>query len=299
MASSGSWVAFVCSRARLWCRALCSEAYRGDRAAPRITYFLTVPFALLAIFVLSRLAEPGLRRVEESPPLRSQIRTTYTTIVERGQLRPIISAMVLCALLLQALVEFGPLWMVALAAPAFLFGPQWAGLMSAMGLGGVLGGRLSLERQARQQGAAGWRHGGVQPGPDDQSSFARRWPSWRKWSSLSLRSPPEPLSPGSSTTPCRQTSGPASLRESERSRWPVAFVPFALGFGLLSAMSVFSPGVDDCRHLGRRRRLAASPRTKPTKPDHNGRGRRGASQRNPPRPRPRGTVGPWSPADSQ
>ena len=36
------------------------------------------------------------------------------------------------------LLEFGPLWLVALAAPAFLNGPQWAGLMSAVGLGGIL-----------------------------------------------------------------------------------------------------------------------------------------------------------------
>ena len=40
--------------------------------------------------------------------------------------------------------------MVALAAPALLFGPQWAGLMSAMGLGGVLGGRFSLEQRSNK-----------------------------------------------------------------------------------------------------------------------------------------------------
>jgi MFS family permease len=130
--------------------ALVSSALAGGviaaLATPRLTYFLTVPFALVAIAVLSRLEEPSLHRVDEALPLRSQIRTTYTTIVARGRLRPIIGAMVLCALLLQALVEFGPLWMVALAAPAVLYGPQWAGLMSAMGLGGLLGGRLSLAR---------------------------------------------------------------------------------------------------------------------------------------------------------
>jgi MFS family permease len=134
--------------------ALVSSALVGGLMAavttPRVTYFLTVPFALLAICVLSRLNEPSLHRVEASPPLGNQIRTTYKTIMERGQLRPIISCMVLCALLLQALVEFGPLWMVALAAPALLFGPQWAGLMSAMGLGGVLGGRVSLETRANK-----------------------------------------------------------------------------------------------------------------------------------------------------
>lgn len=50
--------------------------------------------------------------------------------------------MVLTSVLLQALLEFGPLWMVALAAPAIFFGPQWAGLMGAFGLGGLLAGRL-------------------------------------------------------------------------------------------------------------------------------------------------------------
>jgi MFS family permease len=113
---------------------------------PRLTYFMTVPFCGLAIAALSRFREPRLHQAEEREPLREQVATTYKTIVERGRLRPIIIAMVLSGLLLQALVEFGPLWMVALAAPAFLFGPQWAGLMSALGLGGVLGGRLSITR---------------------------------------------------------------------------------------------------------------------------------------------------------
>ena len=54
--------------------------------------------------------------------------------------------MVLAALLLQALLEFGPLWMVALAAPTLLFGAHWAGLMSALGIGGALAGRMTLTR---------------------------------------------------------------------------------------------------------------------------------------------------------
>jgi MFS family permease len=50
--------------------------------------------------------------------------------------------MVLTALLLQVVLEFGPLWLVALAAPAIFYGPHFAGLTSALGLGGVLAGRL-------------------------------------------------------------------------------------------------------------------------------------------------------------
>ena len=113
-----------------------------------MTYFLTVPFVVLSIGVLSRFAEPSLHRSEQAQPLRQQIVTTYTTIVEQERLRPIIMTMVLSALLLQALLEFGPLWMVALAAPAILYGPQWAGLMSAVGLGGLLAARITLTRPA-------------------------------------------------------------------------------------------------------------------------------------------------------
>jgi hypothetical protein len=115
---------------------------------PRVTYFLTIPFTLLAIAALSRLEEPRLHRIDEAAPLRQHVATTYQTIVQRGRLRPIIVAMVLTALLLQVVIEFGPLWMVALAAPAVLYGPQWAGLMSAMGLGGLLAGRLSISHRA-------------------------------------------------------------------------------------------------------------------------------------------------------
>jgi hypothetical protein len=49
-------------------------------------------------------------------------------------------------LLSQAVFEFGPLWLVALAAPAALFGPYWAALVSTLGVGGYLTAKLNLER---------------------------------------------------------------------------------------------------------------------------------------------------------
>ena len=132
-------------RLRLWEGiALVSSALAGGGLASltsaRVTYFLTVPFAVLSISALSRFPEPQLHRAEQPMPLRGQIATSYRTIINRGRLRHIIATMVPCALLLQMLLEFGPLWLVALAAPAFLYGPQWAGLMSAVGLGGILTG---------------------------------------------------------------------------------------------------------------------------------------------------------------
>lgn len=53
------------------------------------------------------------------------------------------------AALTQTVFEFGPLWLVALAVPAVLYGPYWAALMSTIGIGGLLVERLHLERPTR------------------------------------------------------------------------------------------------------------------------------------------------------
>jgi MFS family permease len=114
----------------------------------RATYFITVPFIVAAGVALLRFREPRLHRAEEAEPLRQQIAATYRALLERGAVRPIVALLVLTALLLQATLEFGPLWLVALTVSAGLYGPQWAGLMAALGLGGLLGGRLVLSRPA-------------------------------------------------------------------------------------------------------------------------------------------------------
>ncbi len=108
---------------------------------PRATYFLTVPFAALSILALLRFREPTLHRSSEPVPLRRQLRQTVRALDRR--LAPVVALAVLAALLVQALYEFGPLWMVAIAAPAVLFGPYWAALMSTMAFGGLLAGRFS------------------------------------------------------------------------------------------------------------------------------------------------------------
>ena len=50
-------------------------------------------------------------------------------------------------MLTQAVFEFGPLWLVELAAPAVLYGPYWAALVSTLGVGGLLAAKLHLERR--------------------------------------------------------------------------------------------------------------------------------------------------------
>jgi predicted MFS family arabinose efflux permease len=115
---------------------------------PRLTYFLTVPVTALSIIALLRFREPQLHKAVEGIPLRTQIAVTYRTITRSGQLRPVVALAVLTSVLLTTIYEFGPLWLVALSASAVLYGPAWAGLMSTIGLGGLLAGRLPLDRPA-------------------------------------------------------------------------------------------------------------------------------------------------------
>jgi Putative zinc-finger len=113
----------------------------------RFTYFATAPLVGLAIIGFLRFEEPRLHQVAERVSLRSHIARTFRTMIT--------SRVVLCMLLLvaagglmsQAVFEFGPLWLVALAAPAVLYGPYWAVLVSTLGVAGLLIGKLNLERR--------------------------------------------------------------------------------------------------------------------------------------------------------
>ena len=66
-----------------------------------------------------------------------------------------VALAVLGALVSQTIFEFGPLWLVALSPRRSLYGPFWAALMATFGLGGLLAGRLPLDRTAPLAGVAG------------------------------------------------------------------------------------------------------------------------------------------------
>jgi MFS family permease len=113
----------------------------------RFTYFATIPLVGLAVIGFLRFEEPRLHQAAERVTLRSHIALTFRTMIT--------SRVVLCVLLLvaaggllsQAVFEFGPLWLVALEAPAVLYGPYWAVLVSTLGVAGLLIGKLNLERR--------------------------------------------------------------------------------------------------------------------------------------------------------
>ena len=114
----------------------------------RLTYFLTVPFVLLSVVAYLRFREPLLHKVSQPESLRRQLRLTVRSLTRNGRLLPIVTLAALSAVSLQLILEFGPLWLVALAVPAVFYGPYWAGLVSTLGLGGVLAGWIKLERTA-------------------------------------------------------------------------------------------------------------------------------------------------------
>jgi MFS family permease len=114
----------------------------------RLTYFASLPFVAVAIAAFLRFDEPRLHRTAEPFALRSHVALTYRTMIREPGVRQVMLLAALVGLLSQAVFEFGPLWLVALAAPAALFGPYWAALVSTLGVGGYLTSKLNLDHRA-------------------------------------------------------------------------------------------------------------------------------------------------------
>jgi MFS family permease len=131
--------------------ALVASALAGGAIAAvaplRATYFLTAPLLAGAGAALLLFREPRLHKAEAEESLRQQLASTYRTILAPGRLRAVVALTVAGSVLMQGMLEFGPLWLVALGVPAFLYGPHWAGLTSALGLGGLLGAQAWITRR--------------------------------------------------------------------------------------------------------------------------------------------------------
>jgi MFS family permease len=122
--------------------------------SPRATYFLTAPFVAASLVALLRFREPTLHRVAAPVPLRRHLASEYAAVRGGRGVLAIMVAMALCSMLLQVLFEFGPLWLLAVAAPAPVLGPFTAAMVSAQGFGELAAGRLGLDRPGRLTPAA-------------------------------------------------------------------------------------------------------------------------------------------------
>ncbi|HEY0870830.1 MAG TPA: hypothetical protein VGD55_10570, partial [Acidothermaceae bacterium] len=100
------------------------------------------------LIILTRFREPTLHRTGQASRLREHLAATRQTVTQQPGVAPIALTMMLGAALTQMLFEFGPLWLVAAAVPTAFFGPYTAAMTSTLGLGGLLAGRVQLNRPA-------------------------------------------------------------------------------------------------------------------------------------------------------
>ncbi|MDQ4051542.1 MAG: MFS transporter [Actinomycetota bacterium] len=120
----------------------------SEAASPRMTYFATIPPVLVALALAFVFREPRLHRSEQRLSLGEQLSVTVRTIADRGAVVPVLLLGAVAGVAVQLVFEFGPLWLVALAVPAVLFGPHWAALTGTLALGGVLATLIPWHRTA-------------------------------------------------------------------------------------------------------------------------------------------------------
>src|SRR6266480_2577674 len=113
----------------------------------RLTYFASIPFVALAIVAFLRFDEPRLHQSTEPVALHKHIAITFRAMTRQQEVLQVMLLAALAALITQAILEFGPLWLVDLDAPPALFGPYWAAVVSTLGLGGFLISKLDLDRR--------------------------------------------------------------------------------------------------------------------------------------------------------
>ena len=117
-------------------------------ASPRLTYVITVPFAVAGLVALLRFREPKLHRRAGRTGTRAQLAATWRAVAGQPRVAAVVLASVLAAATLQMMFEFGPLWLVAAGVATAVFGPYTAGMTATLGVGGLLAGRLELDRPA-------------------------------------------------------------------------------------------------------------------------------------------------------
>ena len=113
----------------------------------RFTYYATVPFALLSVVAFLVFDEPRLHRQSEPAALRQHVASMFRIMTREPRVRRVILLAALAAMAAQAVFEFGPLWLVAVDAPAAAYGPYWAALVASLGVAGYLTSKLRLHRR--------------------------------------------------------------------------------------------------------------------------------------------------------
>jgi MFS family permease len=116
-------------------------------ASTRLTYWVSVPVALLSGVAFLLLREPRLHRQGRPAKLREHVGITFRVMTRNAPVRRALLLVAVTGVVSQLVFEFGALWLVALDAPAAIYGPHWAILVSTLGVGGYLVSKLQLRRR--------------------------------------------------------------------------------------------------------------------------------------------------------
>ena len=114
----------------------------------RETYFLSIPFALLAVTALLLFREPQLHK-HRRQLLGAQVRETFRAVTRRGYALPVVISLVIKTTVLFMMFEFAQLWLIALNAPTGFFGFAGALLYAAIGFGGWFAQHLHIASRKR------------------------------------------------------------------------------------------------------------------------------------------------------
>jgi len=110
----------------------------------RATFFLSLPIILLSIVPLAIFKEPKLHKTATNRHILSHVKATFSAVIGHKSLVSVLIILVASATLVQLVMVFGQLWLIAISTPTIFYGPANALLLSAVGIAGILGSRLKL-----------------------------------------------------------------------------------------------------------------------------------------------------------
>ncbi|MDB5178957.1 MAG: major facilitator superfamily 1 [Patescibacteria group bacterium] len=122
-------------------------AFIGSVFSLRAPFLITVPIAILSIATLAFFHEPKLHRAKEADPILQHVRATFSTVIRhKSSAMGTLVVLVLGATLVDTVMEFNQLWLIAIATPVGLFGIATGIVLAAYGLSGLLANRLQLKK---------------------------------------------------------------------------------------------------------------------------------------------------------
>jgi len=127
----------------------------------RAVYIVSVPFALASILPLIYFNEPILHKKSSAEFVKTHIKEIFEVFATKNQVLLLVASTVLIASSLRILLEFGPLWFVALSLPIILYGPATALSHLAIGLCGMVATYIKNKRFRIVLIASGISFGGL------------------------------------------------------------------------------------------------------------------------------------------